>query len=444
MSPYGQSDLPGPSSDPGMPRGFVPTTPQARESGVPPPGFVPISPAAPEGAPLGFVPVMPTVSEGPPPGFFPASPIVREGAPPGFVPTSPVVPDGAPLGFVPISPVVPEGAPPGFIPLSPAGAEGAPPGFVPVSTTIPVNPLPSPSMSMTGALPVMARSAGGYSESHYNTTPRSRKVSFGREADSGWDSRPAWDDNRSDAYSPRLVRPPDISSRPVSPGLRRASRASFGGDPASVPIPPSVTPSIAYTGRSNSYNSSRRTTPGPGVARSASTRDESMRSPRMYPYAAPAGMPTPGAHSNPQLPGMPPVGLSSPYSRRLESYPDEEDRPLSPTESNFTLTTPPPASPARSVHSRLSAAASRASLFIPPDPVDAAAAVRPLGEFTDRDPSLRRSASRASMGSNRSYKKYDASEYVDPAMLASGQPSFLPEPTESKKSKKSKKSKGKR
>ncbi|KLO05350.1 hypothetical protein SCHPADRAFT_730297 [Schizopora paradoxa] len=53
---------------------------------------------------------------------------------------------------------------------------------------------------------------------------------------------------------------------------------------------------------------------------------------------------------------------------------------------------------------------------------------RPVYGFTNRDPTLRRSSSRASMTSNesnKSYRSFDASSYVDPAILASGESTLL-------------------
>ncbi|KAI5122580.1 hypothetical protein M0805_004797 [Coniferiporia weirii] len=521
------------SIDEDMPEGFVPTTPRASQPPpgfVPvspvipegaPLGFIPTTPMAPEGAPLGFVPTTPLVPEGAPLGFVPTSPAAPDGAPPGFIQISPAASESAPPGFVPVSPAVLEGAPPGFVPVSPAVPKGAPPGFIPVSTTIPTNPLPgegyqavSPNLSITGALPILIRPGNG--EGPYysvpTASPHSNRMSFGenefgtqnRHGASEWSGRSAQGDDRSVSHTPRLVRGPEIyggfepprpgtsmsgrqsfagdtapvipnvsvyqNSRPTSPGMRRASRVSFG-DPASVPIPSTAAPSLARTGRSSSYTSSRadsRTrTAGPAVARSSSARSEVSRA-KVYPYGPPAVVPTSGRSSSYVPSGMPPAGLSSPYSRRLDSHPEDDDELVpSPHSSTYTLTTPPtgahnlpgavysaaPTSRSASAYSstgrarraplpmstedgrtpRHPSSPNRSSVFIPPDPAQTAAiygrtAARPMNEFTDRNPALHRSASGVSMRSNRSYERFDKNDYVDPAVLASGGTTLLPLP----------------
>ncbi|THH06373.1 hypothetical protein EW145_g4135 [Phellinidium pouzarii] len=561
------------SSIPGMPEGFVPSTPMASGNDYPPDGFVtttprasqstlsfmPPLPIAAEGAPLGFISTTPSPREWVPPGFIPTSPAMPEHIPSRFITTSPAVLDDVPSGFIPLTPI---GAPPGFIPGSPAPPRGAPPpafvpvfpsgprdapsGFVPLSTTLPMHSFPeegnqsgSPNLSITGALPILPRSTSReepYSDANI-ATPRSGRMSFGgneadiqsRRGESEWDSRSAWGDNRSDAYSPRPVRGPELygsgfvpsrpdsprmldlassrpvtsmsrqqsfvvdaapvipsvsmfeGSRPVSPRMRRTgSRVSFGIDPAAVPIPPTAPPSLAYTGRSSSFTSSRANsrTPGPGVARSSSMRSDTAKV-KVNPYVLPAGMPTPGISLDHGLQGMPPVGLSSPYSRRLETHPeyDDDEAVSSPHSSAYTLTTTPeqaqilpnviypvaPASPAASSYSNMSrvrrvqlpasteggrtphyqGSPNRSSILIPPDPEDAAAALRasashPVQEFGDRSPAMRRSTSRLSIASGRSYERFDKSEYVDPAVLASGNSASQPPP----KTKNSKKKRG--
>jgi hypothetical protein len=271
------------------PPGFVPTSPVPEGA---PPGFVPVSPV-PDGAPPGFVPTSP-VPEGAPPGFIPST-NAPEGAPPGFTPTV-LAPEGAPPGFV-LSSSAPEGAPAGFVlqgtntPAdAPAGfvhvpppiPEGGPPGFIPTSSLVHSVSLPneaghgpSPVMSMSGALPVLARSVSETPGTRYATpsVARSPRISFNgpnagfnSRAASEWDTRSAWGDGRSDR-SPRPVRGPELSSRhPSRPGTSMSRRGmesvvpevtlyegtprdrfhrEFKADPAEVPIPPSYAPSRA-------------------------------------------------------------------------------------------------------------------------------------------------------------------------------------------------------
>lgn len=451
------------------------------------PGFIPTTPIAPQNHMSPKITQSQSAPNPPhpvslPPGFVPTTPIDPEGPPVGFVTTSPAASEGPPVGFVSTTPV---GAPAGFVSHSPGGSEGPPPGFVPTSTSIPFNPLPepyptrspagSPNMSVTGALPVLAHR--NYSTS--GSSARSPRISFTgpdagfhSRAASEWDTRSAWGEN-----SPRPVRGPELYSRPVSPraidlstqtvrpgsslsrkessgpvipdastfqpsranSSRRTSRVNFGGDPAAVSIPPSTAPSLSRSGRATSHDSAAGEygtqtpgTPGPGVSRSMSARSDASRT-RDRIYAAQAGtMPTPGTPAHPSLTGMPPVGLGSPYSRRLDTHPEDDyDNELVPSDGSVdTLTTPPAAwrplpggggpSGRDSAYTR---SPNRASLFMPPDPAD-----RAVGGFTDHAPSLRNSVSRQSIGSHKSYARFEPSDYVDPAILTSGRSALLPLP----------------
>ncbi|KAL5535344.1 hypothetical protein ACEPAF_3438 [Sanghuangporus sanghuang] len=460
---------PSPANIPGMPKGFVPVSPAPAGSMTPLPEAMPNGLSAslfvaPPGAPPGFIPASPAVpSQGPPlpsnapPGFVPTSPAIIPGAPPGFVPTSPAVPPGPGT----LSPAVPNGAPPGFVPISPVPPEGVPLGFVPTSTQMPVNPLPqpSPAMSTTGALPVLARSAsetGGIptvtrAGSGTHGSPRvsfsGPNAGFNSRAASEWDTRSAWGDTISEHQSPRPVRGPDLSATIVRPGSslsrrdsssvspdattfrpsRRSSRAGLDGrDPVGVPLPASTAPSLARSGRAISHAESRERAIGSGVARSQSARSETSRG-RMY---------APGTPARPSVSGLPPSGLASPYSRQLDPHPEDEDEyEIVPSEdSNNTLTTPPgrrrnlpppgstPMVPIRnSFYTRSPVASQRGVSF--------SAADDDMDEPA-QGPSLRKSASRQSIGSNKSYAKYDPSDYVDPAVLTSGHSRLLNLPPE--------------
>lgn len=394
------------------------------------------------------------------------------------MPASPAVRPVRPPGSVALSPGFPDGAPPGFIPASPAPPEGAPPGFVPTSTQISVNPLPqpSPAMSTTGALPVLVRSESEAGRVPIvlragNGTPQSPRLSFAgpnagfnSRAASEWDTRSAWGEPLSENQSPRPVRGPDLSativrpgsslsrrdSSPVIPGAttirssRRSSRAGLNGRD------PSTAPSLARSGRANSHAESRERSVGPGVARSQSARSETSRG-RIYP---------PGTPAHPSVSGLPPSGLDSPYSRRLDPHPEDEDEyEVVPSEdSNNTLTTPPgrrrdlpppgstPMVPVRnSLYTRSPAASQRG--------VSLSAAVDAMDDPAPGH-ALHRSASRQSIGSNKSYARYDPSDYVDPAILTSGrsrllnlpseEPAASSGPTAANKKNKAKKSKGKK
>ncbi|EJD04161.1 uncharacterized protein FOMMEDRAFT_155281 [Fomitiporia mediterranea MF3/22] len=515
-----------PGSTENLPRGFVPTPTMPTHDGLPP-GFQPHSPSAPEGAPPGFmpspavqapslappdappgfVPDRPDISPGPPPGFIPGSPappgfVPGSPAPPGFLSASPAAPPGAPPGFVVDSSDQIPGAPVGFMPSSPM-PDGAPPGFVPQSTSIPVSPLPvpitSPNMSVSGALPVLARSTSEKSGGFYDagrvrsgsSASRSPRLSFSgpnagfhSRAASDWDTRSAWGDNRTER-SPRPVRGPDLTSpriglepeiirpgsslsrrgsSPVIPdpvtfqpsranSSRRGSRVGFGDvvDPSGVPLPLSTAPSFARSGRATSDRSVRanlENVPPPAVVRSQSARSDVSRTRGgIYtPNGNTNGMPTPsmGTPRHPSLSGLPPSGLGSPFSRRLDPHPEDADEyeVVASDVSQDTLTTPPaarrnlprdrgtPAPPKRSLDplgmrspSANQTPSRRVSILAPadePGPMEPSAS----------SSALRRSASRQSIASNKSYSKFDPNEYVDPAVLTSGRSRLLPLPVE--------------
>lgn len=458
----------------GAPPGFVPTSPAPPNA---PPGFIPTSPMhenVPRGfvpspalhdAPAGFVPKSPVPADAPPGfllssprvpnGFVPGSP-APPGAPSGFTITTPV-PPGAPSGFVQTSGSVPGDAPPGFVP-STVIPEGAPAGFIPSPSTFARNVLPkvpvttaSPSFSMTGALPVLARSESD----DYNRRDMPERISFSgpnagfnSRAASDWDTRSAWEGTHEE-HSPRPVRAPEIDDEgyvsprsslgPVIPDLsifsnsnhvssRRSSRVNFDLDPVQMPLPPSKAPSLSRTGRATSQGSgleSGSRTPGPVMSRSASARSDTSR----YPFNPSNGS------------GLPPSGLTSPYSRRLETHAENDDESVDSSISDNTLTTPPertsilaPPSPVSSLHGRPLSRSDRDALFLPPDPLDAARVASslrskvPSGEPDDRDGALpmRNPASRHSLASQKSYAKFNKEEYVDPAILTSGRSKLLP------------------
>ena len=148
----------------------------------------------------------------------------------------------------------------------------------------------------------------------------------------------------------------------------------------------------------------------------------------MYPYVSPGQAPS----------GLPPVGLASPFSRRLDPHPEEdpaEFEVVPSDDSQNTLTTPParrrelsrergmrtrgtPAPSARNLDElRTPRSSARVSLAAPPDDDISA-------------PPLRASTSRHSLASNKSYSKFNPEEYVDPAILTSGRSRLLPLPQE--------------
>lgn len=456
--------VPSSPAPPGAPLGFVSTSPIGES--VPngfmyspalpdaPPGFVPNSPL-PIDAPSGFLSSSPRIPDAPP-GFIPGE-SVPPGAPPGFVVTSPA-PPGAPAGFVHPSPSISNSVPPGFVPAAPL-PQGAPPGFMPspssfANSVLPKVPIPtaSPSLSMTGALPVFVRSE----IEDFNHGSRSPRVSFSGP-NAGFNSRAASDWDTRLSYSPRPVPGPEFNnedydspqseriSRPVIPDAsmlsntnpvssRRSSRINFDADPAMIPMPPSTSPSLARNGRATSQGSglnSRSRTPGLVMSRSASAR--SGDSINRYPYKM-----------NSSGSGLPPSGLTSPYSRRLETHPENDDESVNSSLSDNTLTTPPsqrislinPPSPVASLHGRPLSRSDRDAMFLPPDPVDAARVTSSIqSKSPSREPDelegalpLRNSASHHSLASQKSYARFNKDDYVDPAILTSGRSKLLPLP----------------
>lgn len=347
-------------------------------------------------------------------------------------------------------------------PLASTHDEGPPPGFVPTSTVLDHVPLPgghnhvrSPNMSLAGALPVLARSLSDTPVSHHASAAapfasmRSPRISFdgpnagfNSRAASEWDTRSAWGGESRSERSPRPVRAPEIAvtprvssraqSRPGSsmsrrePGIpdvsiyqgapsRNRSRVGFDDDdPAEIPLPSSMGPS-------------RATSAGYGTARSTGARSE--RSGKRY-------VGTPGPGRQPALANS--AGLSTPYSRRLEPHAEElYDNEIVPSsdESANTLTTPPGMKPI--LPPTLTRTPSRTSVFMPPDPDDARRvleAERSEGRvadpapWDDQLPPLRSSASRASLASHKSYSRFHSTDYVDPAVMASGGSVLLPLP----------------
>lgn len=461
-----------------VPPGFQSHSPAMQALDVPPPGFVPTSPGAPAATlgahPPGFMPTSPAMPsaatlDAPPPGFIPGSPV-----PMGFVPSIMRAPsDGyaLPPGFqrTPSAPAATLDAhPPGFMSHSPSmhapQLQDPPPGFMPASTSVPHQLLPggSPAMSMSGALPILPRETyGGEAQDWGSGTPRAGGAS--EFYNSAAPSRAPTSMSRQYSLGGGPVIP-DASilegSRPASPRMRRASRVGFSVEPAAVALPPTTAPSLA-----RSTGSSR-----PGYSRAASARSDAsaMGRSRANPYASTTQTPSRAAA------GLPPSGLNSPYSRHLEPYPEDayENQVVPSDSSNDTLSTPPlrakdprklpgarqvfpmPAPvpptpgtavagrvplPASSMGAGLSRKASRASMFLPPDPDDAAAV---MARFTPRvgnmelgsgpggfaDPmyspggggGMRRSPSRASLHSSKSYERFSRDDYVDPAVLASG------------------------
>lgn len=277
------------------------------------------------------------------------------------------------------------------------------------------------------------------------------------------------------------------SARSTGPPERAPSpRPSLGGangyyEQAAVPIPPMAAPSRAGVPRTNSYGSAAGSrTPGLGLSRSLSMNES--RSPRLgsmgFPdnRAAPYGAPPadPSGPVIPDIPGLPPVGLQTPNSRRMNMGPENIQVPASDRNSVYTFTTTPgrgrapvlpadaypipPPSPIPSARSGVTGGsrARRARIeptlggdsppssrvyprtphtrpggfddTLAPGEPGAPPLERPVYGFTNRDPALKRPSSRASMTSNKSnksYKSFDASSYVDPAVLASGESTLL-------------------
>lgn len=317
--------------------------------------------------------------------------------------------------------------------------------------------------------------------------PPSRNPSFGRVRTGSSAS------GSGSGYGKPVMPTPHVPSFGSSPAMRSAGfpqrapspRPGLGGaneyfDPAAVPIPPTAAPSRVGVPRTNSYGSAAGSrTPGPGLSRSLSMNES--RSPRPgnmgFPdhRTAPFGAPPvdPSGPVIPDIPGLPPAGLQTPYSRRMNMDPENIQMPSSYRNSVYTFTTTPgrgrepilpggdlypmpPASPApsaRSGGSRVRRARLAESTLggdsppssrvyprtphmqaggfdeqLAPGEPGAPPLERPVYGFTNRDPALKRPSSRASMTSNKSaksYRSFDASSYVDPAILASGESTLL-------------------
>jgi len=468
-----------------LPAGFVPQsiTPAVSAQPLPdmtgdlPAGFVPhsVTPAAPsqplpdmaDDLPAGFVPhsVTPAAPTQPLPGM-------SEDLPVGFVPH----------GFTPAAhtQALPgmNGLPPGFIPHSATPAVGTqalpempplndfPVGFVPMSaapSNAPLPAMPEPngqgrSPSLSDALPTMPRIPGQFPDSGNNPSTRSprpgsamlrapsavpvvlRADGYGRTGGEGPVVPPLVDPSAyGGTFSDRSgsARRQYTSSQgsqghrrtaSMAPSIQRAPspRPSLGG----VPIVPS-------------------TGSGAGVGRSYSMREGSAngRSPMPAYMTFPnSGMPPHGnGLSGPVVPGLPPEGLRTPYSRRMGMEPEYNagggrypGEPNSPNLSSFSHSTRPSngARRARLPEAALGGESPRNSRVYPrtphtrppgldegpvgpvvPEPLD-----RPILGFTNRDPELQRPLSRMS---NKSYKSFDADSYVDPAILASGESTLL-------------------
>lgn len=268
--------------------------------------------------------------------------------------------------------------------------------------------------------------------------------------------------------------------RPISPRPQYSSGFDIapGLDPASVPVPSTSMSSFGSVARSNSHNSyindGATRSPRPGMARSFSTNDGAVRSPALSQHARlgslPVGVPISNTVPVSLQPGLPPTGLSSPFSHRLQPLTD--DAPVVPNRNSiYTLTTTPgrpygdgnlpsgfdgrPVSPARttfSVNSHIRGVplpastegnatprssriyprtpGIRASTFAPSNPdIDANRSHTPIMDrpmtTMDLNPMIRRVGSRSSISSRKSYKSFNKDDYVDPAILASGESRLL-------------------
>lgn len=502
-----QTHSPVPPMGDGLPRGFVPVPPPPAPSL--PNGFVPMS-TGPSNAPLpsGFVPA----STGPihsdlPEGFIPGAspsmpqpPTTRNYAgpepPPGFV-GSAVIPHaelpgggGSPrIDVAGALPIVPRGMEPwagentrsgsqteagdtwGFEndnagewgasnsprPMPPPRSDAGSVGFIPPR---PVSPRPpgvassgggvGPSFSRAGSLSAApSRATSGFGPG-FGTDPTlialppttAPSLAYGRTNSSSSSGR----ENRRGGVYPYGDAP---GSRSPSAKPVLGPQYGFGQDLGAAPA----------LGRSNTFASPRVDARMPSsLGRSQSVMDGgATRSPRPLPVGMPGGMGTPG---------MPPIGLQSPYSRRLQNQDEYTNRDTpgnpygsgrlpgvngqrapSPAPTNFTSgtrfarTTEGGESPRSRVYPRTPAyrasdinpdpdvrGGGREDIVIPGSPRPSALGMdRPLNAYTDRNPSLRHQGSKTSIASAGSaYKRYNPEEYVDPAILASGESRLLP------------------